>query len=146
MKQENVMNHFVSAIQMGEEIFGIYREKAEDQKLKLILIDFIASFGTQKENLINDLIAANFTIEEGLSMLQKNAIAMERMRVKLIQNDYDLGIRIIDAMSSAIKGALKYYRKCDAEIRIRFRKSIREILANYENIIGKIKTYLINLD
>lgn len=146
MKQETVMNHFVTAIAMGEEIFRIYQEKAGDQKLKLILIDFISSFENQKENLINELIAANFQTAEEYSILQKNAIAMEKMRTKLIKDDYELGIHIIDTMGSAIKGALKYYRKCDPDIRIKFKKSVREILVNYENIIGKIKTYLINLE
>lgn len=146
MKQETVMNHFVTAIAMGEEIFRIYQEKAGDQKLKLILIDFISSFENQKENLINELIAANFQTTEEYSILQKNAIAMEKMRTKLIKDDYELGIHIIDTMGSAIKGALKYYRKCDPDIRIKFKKSVREILVNYENIIGKIKTYLINLE
>lgn len=144
MKEQDIMNHFVSAIVMGKEIFEIYQEKAKDQKLKLIIGDFIESFANQKENLVNELQTQGYEIEEDYSILQKNAIMMEKVKTKILKDDYELGINIINTMASAIKGALKYYRKCNISTKIKFKKNIKEIMVNYENIIGKIKTYLIN--
>lgn len=144
MKDQAIMNHYVSAIVMGKEIFQIYEEKAKDQRLKDIISDFIDSFANQKNNLIIELKSLGYEVEEDISILQKNAIMMERMKTKVLKDDYELGINIISSMCSAIKGALKYYKKCNPGLKMKFKKNIKEIMVNYENIIGKIKTYLLN--
>ena len=43
MDKQIILNHFLSAIIMGEEIFLIYKDKAQDEKLKNIIEDFINS-------------------------------------------------------------------------------------------------------
>ena len=55
MHQEIVMNHFISAILMGEEIFKFYEEKAKSPKLKKMIQDFSSSFETQR-NFVKNFI------------------------------------------------------------------------------------------
>ena len=43
MNKQIILNHFLSAIIMGQEIFSIYKDKAQDEKLKNIIEDFISS-------------------------------------------------------------------------------------------------------
>ena len=51
MKKQIVLNHFLSAIIMGQEIFSIYKDKAKDEKLKNIIEDFINSLINQKKEM-----------------------------------------------------------------------------------------------
>ena len=84
MKDQVIMNHYVSAIVMGKEIFQIYMSKAKDQRLKDIINDFIDSFSNQKNNLIIELKSLGYDVEEDISILQKNAIIMEKMKTKVL--------------------------------------------------------------
>lgn len=141
MKKEAVMNHFIRAVVMGDQIFAIYGEKTKSQELSQMIEDFRASFANQKKELIKVLKDKYMMVDEECTMLQKNAIFLERMKTMTVQNDYDLCIQIIKSMNSAIVGALKYYAKIDDEIREEFVDVIKSTLSNYENIIGKVKTY-----
>ena len=51
MDKQIILNHFLSAIIMGEEIFLIYKDKAQDEKLKNIIEDFINSLINQKKEM-----------------------------------------------------------------------------------------------
>lgn len=73
MDKQIILNHFLSAIIMGEEIFLIYKDKAQDEKLKNIIEDFINSLINQKKEM-EKYISKTFQINEELSLLQKNAL------------------------------------------------------------------------
>lgn len=145
MKTEIIMNHFVNGIIMGKEMFIIYEEKAQDRELKRNLKDFISSFDNQKSKLKKVLQKQGFSVEEECTTLQKNAIMIEKIKTKVIKNDFELCLNIINAMNGAIIGALKYYNKCDKDLRHQFQNSIEDILINYDNIIGKIKSYVLKI-
>lgn len=145
MKAEIIMNHFVNGIIMGKEMFIIYEEKAQDRELKRNLKDFIFSFDNQKSKLKKVLQKQGFSVEEECTTLQKNAIMIEKIKTKVIKNDFELCLNIINAMNGAIIGALKYYNKCDKDLRHQFQNSIDDILINYDNIIGKIKSYVLKI-
>ena len=51
MNKQIILNHFLSAIIMGQEIFSIYKDKAKDEKLKNIIEDFINSLINQKKEM-----------------------------------------------------------------------------------------------
>ena len=51
MNKQIILNHFLSAIIMGQEIFLIYKDKAQDEKLKNIIEDFINSLINQKKDM-----------------------------------------------------------------------------------------------
>lgn len=145
MKTEIIMNHFVNGIIMGKEMFIIYEDKAQDRELKRNLKDFISSFDNQKSKLKKVLQKQGFSVEEECTTLQKNAIMIEKIKTKVIKNDFELCLNIINAMNGAIIGALKYYNKCDKDLRHQFQNSIEDILINYDNIIGKIKSYVLKI-
>lgn len=145
MKAEIIMNHFVNGIIMGKEMFIIYEDKAQDRELKRNLKDFISSFDNQKSKLKKVLQKQGFSVEEECTTLQKNAIMIEKIKTKVIKNDFELCLNIINAMNGAIIGALKYYNKCDKDLRHQFQNSIEDILINYDNIIGKIKSYVLKI-
>lgn len=77
MDKQIILNHFLSAIIMGEEIFLIYKDKAQDEKLKNIIEDFINSLINQKKEM-EKYISKTFQINEELSLLQKNALMLEK--------------------------------------------------------------------
>ena len=141
MRKEDILSHFANAIIMGKEIFKNYEERAQDKDLKKNLKDFISSFDTQYHNLKKTMKRLNLEIEEDQTLLQKNAILMEKIKTKTINNDFDLCITIIKAMNGALVGALKYFRKCDCEMRSKLLEIVQAIISNYENIMGKIKNY-----
>lgn len=145
MKAEIIMNHFINGIVMGKEMFIIYEEKAQDRELKRNLKDFISSFDNQKSKLKKVLQKQGFSVEEECTTLQKNAIMIEKFKTKVIKNDFELCLNIINSMNGAIIGALKYYNKCDKDLRHQFQNSIEDILINYDNIIGKIKSYVLKI-
>lgn len=145
MKAEIIMNHFINGIIMGKEMFIIYEEKAQDRELKRNLKDFISSFDNQKSKLKKVLQKQGFSVEEECTTLQKNAIMIEKFKTKVIKNDFELCLNIINSMNGAIIGALKYYNKCDKDLRHQFQNSIEDILINYDNIIGKIKSYVLKI-
>ena len=88
-------------------------------------------------------ISKTFQINEELSLLQKNALMLEKIKTKKINNDYSLCINIIKTMNKAIVGALNYFYKCDKEIRSSIKEIVENTLSNYDNIIGKLKNYII---
>ena len=104
MKEQIILNHFLSAIIMGQEIFSIYKDKAQDEKLKNIIEDFISSLINQKKDM-EKYISKTFQVNEELSILQKNALMLEKIKTKKIDNDYTLCINIIKVMNKAIVGA-----------------------------------------
>ena len=142
MDKQIILNHFLSAIIMGQEIFSIYKDKAKDEKLKNIIEDFINSLINQKKEM-EKYISKTFQINEELSLLQKNALMLEKIKTKKINNDYSLCINIIKTMNKAIVGALNYLYKCDKEIRSSIKEIVENTLSNYDNIIGKLKNYII---
>ena len=142
MKKQIILNHFLSAIIMGQEIFSIYKDKAKDEKLKNIIEDFINSLINQKKEM-EKYISKTFQINEELSLLQKNALMLEKIKTKKINNDYSLCINIIKPMNKAIVGALNSFYKCDKEIRFNIKEIVENTLSNYDNIIGKLKNYII---
>ena len=142
MKKQIILNHFLSAIIMGQEIFSIYKDKAKDEKLKNIIEDFINSLINQKKEM-EKYISKTFQINEELSLLQKNALMLEKIKTKKINNDYSLCINIIKTMNKAIVGALNSFYKCDKEIRFNIKEIVENTLSNYDNIIGKLKNYII---
>ena len=80
MNKQIILNHFLSAIIMGQEIFLIYKDKAQDEKLKNIIEDFINSLINQKKDM-EKYISKTFQINEELSLLQKNALILEKIKV-----------------------------------------------------------------
>ena len=46
-------------------------------------------------------------------------------------------------MNKAIVGALNYFYKCDKDIRSNIKNIVENTLSNYDNIIGKLKNYII---
>lgn len=142
MNKQIILNHFLSAIIMGQEIFLIYKDKAQDEKLKIIIEDFINSLINQKKEM-EKYISKTFQINEELSLLQKNALILEKIKTKKINDDYSLCINIIKTMNKAIVGALNYFYKCDKEIRSNIKDIVENTLSNYDNIIGKLKNYII---
>ena len=63
MDKQIILNHFLSAIIMGQEIFSIYKDKANDEKLKNIIEDFINSLINQKKEM-EKYISKTFQINE----------------------------------------------------------------------------------
>lgn len=77
MDKQIILNHFLSAIIMGQEIFLIYKDKAQDEKLKNIIEDFINSLINQKKEM-EKYISKTFQINEELSLLQKKCIDVRK--------------------------------------------------------------------
>ncbi len=143
MHQEVVMNHYISAILMGEEIFKFYEEKAESSELKSMLRDFYSSFQNQREMLKEKMKEQGYQAEEECSFLQKNAIVMEKIKTSAIQNDFDLCFNVMKSMNGALINAMKYLNKCNGNISNELLSAAKSTLSNYDNIIGKVKNYVL---
>ena len=141
MHQEIVMNHFISAILMGEEIFKFYEEKAKSPKLKKMIQDLSSSFETQRNFVKKKMEEKGYKSEEECSFLQKNAIVMEKIKTSAINTDFDLCINIIKSMNAATIGAMKYLYKGKENIEEDLMEVAKKTLQNYDNIVGKVKNY-----
>lgn len=146
MKQDIVMNHYNSALIMGEEVFLIYLTKTNNSIFIKMINDFLSSIKKQQKELKSYLKSKNIEVNDECSTLQKNAIMMERLKMKVIKDDYELGLTMIKTMNQAILGALRYYRKFDNELKKEFYDIIKYTISNYDNIIGKIKKTLLDME
>ncbi len=102
-------NRFLTATIMGKNIFMIYKNKTDNIELKNLLNESIKIFKKQEENIINEIKILNDIPNNNLLISQNLAIILEKIKIKMIKNDFLLIMRIIKVLNTGINGSYKLF-------------------------------------
>lgn len=140
MHQQIVINHFYNAMLMGEKIFTIYLNQAHSKKLKKKIEMILQFFSEQQAAFESKVKKEHVALHDNFTLPQKNAIMLEKLKTKTIQNDLELCLNMIKALDAATIGGIKYLKKCD-HISTDFLKEAKKVIHSYNLLREKIQQH-----
>lgn len=144
MKNKSALDHFYNAVSMGEIIFLDYMNRTMNTELKTLIGEIISSFKSQKEIIYKAIKKENPSFDDSLSFPQKNAILLEKIRTRMISDDFSLCLEMIKCINSAIIGSLKYLNKHKERFNVESLKIVKESMKYYDNDINLVISYSLN--
>lgn len=125
------MMKFYSYAHMGIENFKIYLNKTNDLELKKVLYKIIDQLTAQEKTIAKYLNKHHVNVEHDLTCKQKMVIQMEKLKTRIIKNDFCLCMEVIKALDMSIYQAVRFiYDHLDLD---------REFLLICDGFVDKLK-------
>lgn len=142
-REESYMNEFLSYVHMAANVYRIYQQKTADLRIKSMISGFadaLSDHESKVKEVINDL-GYNYT--NSLKMMQKMALTMERLKNKMINDDFTLCMNMLKTTHMGIYQALNFIGKHN-NLDARFIDVCENIIKEYDVIADKTRDFIEN--
>lgn len=147
MNEIKLMKRFLASVKMGNKIIKNIESKTSSLEIRKLWVDILNSFAVHENNIIEVMENLGVNTEVDLSMMQKMAICMQKMKLKG-NDDVELLFFGIEGLEMGMVGTLKFIH-VNEFINEDFISEAISIYDEYERsfnrVIKKAKEYL-NLD
>ncbi len=135
------MNKFLSGIHMGNNVFRIYFEKAENEELKKLFSEISEIFKTHEEKMTSIIEHVGGNPTDELTVFESMSVAMESSKVKLLSNDFRICIASLKAVHMGIIGSIRFLHD-NKEMNKNFISRVQSVLDDYRSTDDKIQSFL----
>lgn len=147
MNEIKLMKRFLASVKMGNKIIKNIESKTFSLEIRKLWVDILNSFAVHENNIIEVMEKLGVDTEVDLSMMQKMAICMQKMKLKG-NDDVELLFFGIEDLEMGMVGTLKFIH-VNEFVNGDFISEAISIYDEYERsfnrVIKKAKEYL-NLD
>lgn len=132
------LNKFLKGTHMGADAFKDYLEIAEDEKLRIVLVDIIESFKKHEEAITHRIEQLGGDPADTVGIQALWGEMMEALQVMVTDNDEEVLKRTIKALEMGIKNGNEFLEQ-NEELPDNIKEEIDNIVKEYYKKLNKLE-------
>lgn len=134
------LNSMLKGINMGEDTFKIYKDKAKDESLKSEIEEILSIFNSQKGTITSYIEKLGGDAKESLGVGGEIASTFEKLKDAFLDKDKDILNHALKAVDMGVRGAEEVVNSCKKiNTEDSIMKSLNEMLDQYKDASNRLQ-------